>query len=116
MYHFAWDTPIVNYSLDTMSGLFLFIQNSDKLSLIEGAFMVYKIDDYSKVEKLFNGWPYENCLSSMILHDAEPWKSRFFPGSVDGLRGVLNVFDIKQFKLPFRRLPDVLVVLHPVSA
>ena len=20
--------------------------------------MVYKIDDYSKVEKLFNGWPY----------------------------------------------------------
>ena len=28
---------IVNYSLDAMSGLFLFIRNSDKLSLIEGA-------------------------------------------------------------------------------
>ncbi len=28
---------IVNYSLDTMSGLFLFTRYSDKLSLIEGA-------------------------------------------------------------------------------
>lgn len=27
--------------------------------------MVYKIDDYSKVEKLFNGWPYENWHTVM---------------------------------------------------
>ena len=27
--------------------------------------MIYKIDDYSKVEKLFNDWPYENWHTVM---------------------------------------------------
>ena len=51
----------------------------------------------------------------MVLHAIKPWMSVFRSRVSDVSRLALNIKDIKQTQLRVRRLPYVLVVLHPVS-